>query len=121
MKHRVIKKIFGIALLLTIVIAGFGQAVLQLWNWLMPVIFGLPRIGFGQTLGLMALSWILLGGMRGMRAGRRHWRRGCGEGRYQNFAADSFTPEQRENFRHRFDWHCGVGGKWAAGRAKSGL
>ena len=50
---------------------------------------------------------------------RRHWRRGCGEDRYQNFAADTFTAEQREQFRHRFAERGGGVGKWAAGRAKS--
>jgi len=33
----------------------------------MPTIFGLPHIGFWQALGLMGLSWILFGGLRGMR------------------------------------------------------
>ena len=32
---------FGSAIVLLIVIAGFGQAVLQLWNWLVPDLFGL--------------------------------------------------------------------------------
>lgn len=27
-----------------------------LWNWLMPVLFGLPPITFGQALGLFGLS-----------------------------------------------------------------
>lgn len=26
-----------------------------LWNWLMPVIFGLPKISFWQTVGLILL------------------------------------------------------------------
>jgi membrane protein required for beta-lactamase induction len=30
-----------------------------LWNWLMPVIFGLPTIGFWQALGLCALCSLL--------------------------------------------------------------
>ena len=58
------EKMFGIVLILIIVIAGFGQAVLQLWNWLMPTIFGLPAISFWQALGLLGLSWILFGGLR---------------------------------------------------------
>jgi hypothetical protein len=54
---------FGI--LIMIVIAGFGQAVLQLWNWLMPELFGLRPLRFWQAVGLMGLSWILFGGLRG--------------------------------------------------------
>ena len=61
-------RIFVIAILALIVIAGFGQAVLQLWNLLMPDIFGLHPISFWQAVGLMALSWILFGGLGMFRA-----------------------------------------------------
>ena len=30
-----------------------------LWNWLMPVIFGLPSIGFFKSIGLLVMSFIL--------------------------------------------------------------
>jgi hypothetical protein len=91
--------VFKFLLLVTIVIAGFGQAVLQLWNLLMPDIFGLPALGFWQAVGLMALCWILFGGLRGfgmLRAGgqpRRQWRHGLRE----RWAA--MSPEEREEFR----------------------
>lgn len=90
---------FKFLLLVGIVIAGFGQAVLQLWNLLMPAIFGLPRLGFWQAVGLMALSWILFGGLRGfgmMRGGGHRgadWRRGL----RQRWAA--MSPEEREQMR----------------------
>lgn len=32
-----------------------------LWNWLMPVIFGLPVLSLWQALGLFVLTRILLG------------------------------------------------------------
>lgn len=41
-----------IAALLTIPLWG-------LWNWLMPIIFGLPEINLIQALGLMILSGLL--------------------------------------------------------------
>jgi hypothetical protein len=41
----------------------FGYAVMLLWNWLMPDIFGLKRIGYWQAWGLLALSSILFKGM----------------------------------------------------------
>ena len=69
MRSRWVVRIFGIAIFLLIVIAGFGQAVLQLWNLLMPDIFGLHPISFWQAVGLMGLSWILFGGL-GMFRGR---------------------------------------------------
>lgn len=33
--------------------------VMWLWNWLMPDIFGLAEIGFGQALGINLLTGIL--------------------------------------------------------------
>ena len=44
------------AVLALVVIAGSGQAVVQLWNWLLPAIFELPIIGFWQAVGLLALG-----------------------------------------------------------------
>ena len=35
-----------------------GLPTMWLWNWLMPVIFGLPTIGFWQSVGLVFLSGI---------------------------------------------------------------
>ncbi|MBN1464641.1 hypothetical protein JXA02_02690 [candidate division KSB1 bacterium] len=37
----------------------FGLVLMWLWNWLMPVIFGLPTITFWQAWGLVVLSHIL--------------------------------------------------------------
>jgi hypothetical protein len=42
--------IFAVAALL------FGLPLMLLWNWLMPVIFGLPTITFWQAVGLNFLS-----------------------------------------------------------------
>ena len=41
----------------------FGLAVMLLWNWLMPEIFGLKRITYWQAWGLFILSMILFKGM----------------------------------------------------------
>lgn len=40
----------------------FGWVVMLLWNWLMPVIFGLPTITYWQAWGLVLLSHILIKG-----------------------------------------------------------
>lgn len=43
-----------------------GLIVMLLWNWLMPVIFSLPELGFWQAVGLALLSTFLIGwGNRG--------------------------------------------------------
>lgn len=93
LSERAITRTFHIALLITIAIAGFGQAVLQLWNWLMPELFGLRPLRFWQAVGLMALSWILFGGLRGF---------GMITGPGRSSTPDSWarlTPEERERFR----------------------
>jgi len=40
--------------------AVIGWVTMLLWNWLMPEIFGLPRINYWQSWGLLILSFILL-------------------------------------------------------------
>jgi hypothetical protein len=80
-----------IIIVLFIVVAGFGQAVLQLWNWLIPAIFGLHPITFWQAVGLMGLSWILFGGFRGI------W--GMPRRAHRAERWDRMTPEQREKFQ----------------------
>ena len=39
---------------------GLGFIVMLLWNWLMPVIFGLTTITIWQSFGLILLSSFLL-------------------------------------------------------------
>lgn len=57
-------KILGyiIGMLLTCLIAGliFSLPIMWLWNWLMPTIFGLTKITWLQSWGLMVLSSLLL-------------------------------------------------------------
>lgn len=60
------KKVFEIigVIFVTIIILGAIALVMAfptmwLWNWLMPVIFGLCKITFWQALGLNLLTGIL--------------------------------------------------------------
>lgn len=48
----------GIALL-----ALFGLFVMLLWNWLMPALFGLPKLDYWKAWGLLILCKILFGSM----------------------------------------------------------
>jgi hypothetical protein len=80
----------------TIAIAGFGSAIWQLWNWLMPELFGLPAIGFWQAVGLMALCWLLFGGWRGA-GGLR------GRPRHEHHM---LTEEERKTIRSSMARHC---------------
>jgi hypothetical protein len=84
------KMIVPVLLWATIALAGFGSAVWQLWNMLMPHLLGLPLIGFWQAVGLMALSWLLFGGWRGAGGFATRHRRG---------SEHAMTEEERERFR----------------------
>ena len=53
-------RIVGIAVIAAIFVAGFGAAVWQLWNLLIPKIFGLPALGFWQAVGLLSSELDLL-------------------------------------------------------------
>ena len=54
---------FVFVILWLVVAAGIGAIVMLLWNWLMPVIFGLPALSLWQALGLLVLMRILFGSL----------------------------------------------------------
>jgi len=70
-----------------------GEIVLQLWNRLVPELFGLRPVTFWQALGLLALCRVLFGrlGGRGL-----DW-----SGNRRRFEArwKTMTPEERDRFR----------------------
>jgi hypothetical protein len=103
MKHRVERGIRKAILLVVFagIFVGFCFSVRELWNWLMPVIFGLPHIGFWQALGLLLLSRILFGGFRGWPGQRRRW------GHRMRERWDEMTPEEREKFKQGMQGRCG--------------
>ena len=90
-----------LAILLFIAIGG--EVVLQLWNWLLPPIFGLRQITFWQALGILALCRILFGGFGCHGSGRSGIRRRMKE------RCEHMTPEERERFRQRMRERCGFG------------
>ncbi len=45
-------------------VAGLAWAVLLLWNWLVPDIFGLKPLSYWKAGGLLVLCWILFKGVR---------------------------------------------------------
>jgi hypothetical protein len=50
----------------------FGVLVMLLWNWLMPVIFGLPDISYWQAFGIVILVKLVFGTI-GHRHQRKDW------------------------------------------------
>ncbi len=86
-------RIVRIGMIGLLAIGIFGFVVMNLWNWVVPALFGLRTITFWQALGVLILSRILFGGFHG-RPGGGHWRRRMNE-RWQQM-----TPEERERFGH---------------------
>lgn len=74
-----------------------GLVVRELWNWLLPPLFGWPTLTFWQALGMLALCRILFGGLglhssdrsRSHRRMRRRWAEKW----------ERMTPEERARFR----------------------
>ncbi|MDR3133137.1 MAG: hypothetical protein LBU42_03845 [Prevotellaceae bacterium] len=100
-----IVKIAGHVLLHAAALAGFGAAVMLLWNGLMPAIFGLTAIGFWQALGLLALARVLFGG-----AGHHRWAGGWARRHHSPVREkwQKMTPEERKEFvKNHFRHHFG--------------
>src|SRR6266571_8956610 len=84
-------------------IAIGGEVVLQLWNWLLPPLFGWRQITFWQAVGILALCRILFGGFGRHGLHRSNFRRRMAE-RWEHM-----TPEERERFRQGVRGRCGFG------------
>ena len=84
------------------VVAVLSFAVMLLWNSLVPELFHGPPLQFWQALGLLLLSRILFGGLRGRGGWHGHWRQRMWRERWE-----SMTPEERARLREHFQQRCG--------------
>lgn len=62
---RIIAWVIGGVMLAVLIAFLFGLAVMYLWNWLMPTIFGLGTITYWQAFGIVVLAKLLFGGLGG--------------------------------------------------------
>lgn len=92
MQHRMLKVL---KIIFFVVIAGavLGFITMELWNALLPQIFGWSRITFWQSVGLLVLSKILFGGFHRGSDHRGQWKHRMKE-RWERM-----SPEEREKFR----------------------
>jgi hypothetical protein len=69
-RDKLVGIVLGGLVLILVLLAGLALAVMLLWNWLMPEIFGLPTLSFVQALGLTVLCHLLFklgtGGGKGL-------------------------------------------------------
>jgi hypothetical protein len=105
MKSNMKKKWIWLAPVAILAGAGFvalgGVIVQQLWNWLLPPLFGWRQLTFWQGLGMLALCRILFGGFSGHGGPRSRVRRRMAE------RWDQMSPEERERFRQGMRERCG--------------
>jgi hypothetical protein len=80
-----------------IALAVLSWVVMLLWNALLPGLFGAPPLRYLQAAGLLVLSRVLVGGLRGHHG---HWRHRWRE------RWESLTPQERERLREKYARHC---------------
>jgi hypothetical protein len=96
MKRKWLMLPIGIAAISIFTFLG-GSVVQWLWNWLMPMLFGLREVTFWQAVGILALSRILFGGI------------GLGGNRSRGRWEDHMSAEERARFRQRMRDRFGMG------------
>lgn len=96
MQHRLVK---GLKIILFVIVGGavFGFITMELWNSLVPQIFGWTRITFWQALGLIILSRILFGGFHRHSGHRDQWNRRMKHRMKERW--EQMSPDEREKFR----------------------
>ena len=81
-----------------VALAALSWVVMLLWNALLPGLLHVPPLRYLQAAGVLILSRILFGGLRGHRGPWRHraWRERW----------EGLTPEERERLREKYGRHC---------------
>jgi hypothetical protein len=97
-RGRWVLKGLAVAGLAIVALAFLSWVVMLLWNALLPGLFGTPPLRYLQAAGLLVLSRILLGGLRGHHGPWRH------RGWHNRW--ESLTPEERERLREKYARHC---------------
>jgi uncharacterized membrane protein len=104
MRRKKLLRIIPLAIVgIALFIAVGGALVMQLWNWLMPALFGFRIITFWQAFGILVLCRVLFGGLG--RHGHMHsnFRRRMGE------RCGRMSEEERERFRQKMRETFGAG------------
>jgi hypothetical protein len=75
-----ILKGIGIGIFIVLAIALYILIVMELWNWIMPKVFGLSTISYLETAGIILLCKLLFGargkckGNKNNHHKKRHWK-----------------------------------------------
>ena len=93
MRRNPVTKVLRVTTFSVLLIAGVSLVVMELWNALLPGLFGWQPISYVQAMGILVLSRILFGGFRGGGGPAWRWRRRMLERWHR------MTPEERQTFR----------------------
>ena len=100
-----IKKILGCIVIALFIASLMGYVVMQLWNHVLVGIVAVPVIDFWQAIGLLVLSKILFGGIKGRWGGP-----GCGgNGGWKSELREKWhnmSPEEREKLKQEWRERC---------------
>ena len=89
-------KVIGFVILGIAAAFLFGLAIMLLWNWLMPMIFGLTTLTYWQAVGVLVLASLLFGRF-GSRSGD-----GKSEKKKNRPVRDSIKEEIKKEFEKEF-------------------
>jgi hypothetical protein len=76
----------------------FGYFVMLLWNWIMPLLFGLPEIDYWLAFGIIILSRLIFGGFG---HGTNHPK----SSHHDRYYGEKFRNKCRPPFDRRNKWH----------------
>jgi hypothetical protein len=109
---RIVGKVIGVIVVVTLATLLFGFFVKLLWNGLMPEIFHFGMITFWQAVGLLVLARILFfRGFGGRHGHGWHGGPGCYGGKWGYWHKwRNMTPEEREKMKEGWyswkdKWH----------------
>lgn len=85
-------KFIWMPILFVAICIAMTAVVMLLWNWLMPVVFGLGLITFWQALGLLVMCKILFGGFKG----KHH----CGCSSHQGYGQNGWKEKFKSKWQH---------------------
>lgn len=94
-----------IAAIIAVVAGLFAALFMQLWNWLIPILFNGPMLTYWQAFGLLLLGKLIFGGFGQT---KRHWHKHHNwKGHWQD-RCSNMSDEDREKWKSHFmnKWDC---------------
>ena len=88
------KKIVFVVMAVVVIATLLTGAIMLLWNWLMPELFGVTTITFLQALGALVLSKLLFGGWMH----KKH----CSHCHHPNSKWGEMSPDAKHSMKAKF-------------------